>query len=268
MLFNQHGKEADMNNKIKKWQVYALAFVILLAGTLIFFSVRNSNAGTLVYNVKGPIEINGFEYTPGLLSGSGYKPSKISFSDVKVLRLPKKVKDSSGIEKDSFFYSVSCRVNVLDGSKKFQFLFKGTGEQFAKPGESKQNLSNLIKKYGSVRMLDGACYDIDTGKPINNYDLLVAPDFSFATFLVNPSGQAGFRFNSFFQIANGKLVLGIRPLNSNLNTKVFFFENGITYQQYLSAVKNGPVTEVLQKKIGRAPTDKEITNYIIQQLAP
>ncbi len=43
-----------MNNKIKKWQIYALAFVILLAGTLIFFSVRNSNAGTVVFNVKGP----------------------------------------------------------------------------------------------------------------------------------------------------------------------------------------------------------------------
>ena len=256
-------------NKIKKRWIYILVFVVALVDILIFFSAKNSNGGIVVFKMKGPIKIDGFGYTPSLKCSS-YEPSKISFSDITILQLPKKVKDNNGVEKSSIFYSLSCKVNLSDGSRKIQFLFKGTGDQFFKPDDNKQSMNNLILRYGNIEMFEGGCYSVDTEKPVNNYDFLIAPDFSSATFLVNPSGQASFRFNSFFQIANRKLISGISLLklspDSNLDTKVFFFENGVTYRQYISAIRKGPIPEMLRKKLGRYPTNEEIIDYIRQQL--
>ncbi len=249
--------------KTKKMLVVAVIIAAIGIGFIFKFS-QGAKSDVVVFKSAAPVTVSGFEYSIPQISL--ITPSSVTFSNIKITELRKTIV-KNGVKRIDKFYSVVCDVNLRLGNESKNFLFKGVTERYFKPGSG---IKNYILDNPSPELISGTCYDPKTNKPDNRYDLLIAPDFSFASLVVNKSGK-GFALNGFYQIANGKWIYVALPSAVNASEydgeKFFFFENGISSDSFIRAAKEGPIVSFLKNKLGRSPTQSEIKDYIMEKLS-
>ncbi len=249
----------------------SVIIIIIIAGIVSgFFIVKNIYSGGLSAPVfPHTIKLSGFQYDKDFNAISN---AEITFKNIEIQALPADT-SVNGEKKTEPFYSISCDVVVNTGKEEIPLHFKGSSRYLIKP----EKINTELTLAQVQTLISGAFLKEENGKAkmIGDYYLDIAPDFSFADFLITKNGT-GSMIYSYIQITNHNWI-GVIPLRqfshgetSDMNAgnvEAFFFSDAVTPAEYKKAADEGSFVTVMEKKLGRHPTGKEVEEYIKEKLS-
>ena len=240
--------------------VVIIIIAAIIGGALIIKNVYSG--GVAPVKMPKDIALNGFQYDKDY---NFIAPATITFKNIKVEAIPTKIKKEGKTEAGKF-YSIKAEVTVETRNKTLNFNYSASTSELFTPQKSN---GEIMSSKIMIKTIDGMCYKEVNGKAQNTfgnsfYALTVAPDFSFANFIISNKDKP-VTVNGFFRVVKGKFV-DVAPIKNMDNVKAFFFENGITAEDYKKVAEEGPIIKYLEKKLGHHPTQKEIENYIKEEL--